>query len=65
MSGINQPLVETAAGGTDVVEGKRWVVLLIFSWIEFNQVRGTAAFSARMRAAVSATWTPSHPSPWR
>ena len=21
-----------------VVEGKRWVVLLVFSWIEFNQV---------------------------
>ena len=54
MSGINQPLVETAAGGTEVVEGKRWVVLLIFSWIEFNQVRGTVALSAR-RAAVHAS----------
>ena len=22
-----------------VVEGKRWLVLLVFAWIEFNQVR--------------------------
>ncbi len=36
MSGIEQPLLAAADG---VVEGKRWMVLLIFSWIEFNQVR--------------------------
>jgi hypothetical protein len=33
---LQQPLVAPAE---DPVEGKRWVVLLVFSWIEFNQVR--------------------------
>ena len=35
MSELTKPLVAPA---DDVVEGKRWVVLLVFSWIEFNQV---------------------------
>lgn len=39
MSGIQKPLLAPADG---VVEGKRWVVLLVFSWIEFNQVHTVA-----------------------
>eukprot|EP01043_Picozoa_sp_COSAG02_P057843 COSAG02_NODE_7092_length_3189_cov_2.683172_4_plen_90_part_00 len=44
MGDKQQPLLAPADG---VVESKRWVVLLIFSWIEFNQVHTMHALCRR------------------
>jgi hypothetical protein len=41
---MEQPLL-LAGKDASPVEGKRWLVLLVFSWIEFNQVLPTPARS--------------------
>ena len=43
---MKQPLLKQEDKPLDVVEGRRWIVLLAFSWIEFNQALVWITYSA-------------------
>ena len=46
MSDLRSSLVGVATPETSSVEGRRWLVLLVYSWIEFNQALVWITYSA-------------------